>query len=185
MEHIVLFVLIHAFLTYLVHHQGRSFYVRRSDKCASPKVYDVGHMVLPDLHGSRMAHAMIEMMTLLPFVLAYAWNLDGFYRLFAIVVAIRWITTLVTILPKHKHCDDTAMGWFHFMHGHCYDKVFSGHFAASLLMAVMLYRSGNRVPAWALVAYQMIHALLILSVRNHYTIDLFVSIFVVMSVLAM
>ena len=184
MEHIVLFVLMHTCLTYLVYHQGRSFYANRIDKCASPKVYDIGHKVLPDLHGSRMAHATIEMMTLLPIVLAYAWNLKDFYRLFAIVVAIRWVTTLVTILPKHKHCDDTAMGFHNFMHGHCYDKVFSGHFAASLLMALMLYRSG-RVPAWALVAYQAVHALLIIAVRNHYTIDLLVSVFVVMTVLAM
>lgn len=185
MEHIVLFVLIHAFLTYLVHHQGRSFYVRRSDKCASPKVYDVGHMVLPDLSRNRWANVANDAMAVLPFVLAYAWNLPEFYRLFAFVVAIRWVTTLVTILPKHKHCNDATFAPSNYLFGHCYDKVFSGHFAASLLMAVMLYRSGNRVPAWGLVAYQTIHALLILSVRSHYTIDLLVSGFVVMSVLAM
>ena len=184
MERIVLFVLIHAFLTFLVHHQGRSFYQSRVDKCASPKVYDIGHKVLPDWSRSRLANVTNDAMALLPFVLAYVWNLPDYYRLFAFVLAIRWVTTLVTILPKHKHCDDAVgLAPSNYLFGHCYDKVFSGHFSASLLMALLLYRNGNRVPAWALVAYQVVHALLIISVRSHYTIDLLVSVFVVMAIL--
>lgn len=183
-DRFLLFVIVHAFATYLVHRQGRSFYQGRSEKCERPKVYDIGHRVLPDLSRSRLANVANDVMASVPFVLAYAWNMPDYYRLFATVLAIRWITTLVTILPKHKHCDDAAaLAPSNYLFGHCYDKVFSGHFAASLLLAMMLYRSGQ-FPTWALVAYEVVHALLIVSVRSHYTIDLMVSAFVVMTVLA-
>lgn len=184
-DRFLLFVIVHALATYLVHRQGRAFYQGRSEKCERPKVYDVGHKVLPDLSQSRLANIANDAMALLPFVLAYAWNLPDYYRLFAIVLAIRWFTTLVTILPKHKHCDDNAdLAPSNYLFGHCYDKVFSGHFSASLLFALMLYRSSGGVPWQALVAYELVHAFLIVSVRSHYTIDLIVSAFVVMTVLA-
>lgn len=95
------------------------------------------------------------------------------------------LTNLVTILPKDKECNPADYaGLKQLVLGHCYDKIYSGHFATATLFGILLLRVyPKQVSLWMVSLALVLYALLILATRAHYTIDLLVSVFVVMAVL--
>lgn len=173
-------------LSWHVHAQGKTFYESRREKCAAPKVYDVGHMILPDRSREksfRFVHDTI--LTWGPPVIATIYlrpELSLYSQYWLTIMAIRAAMTALTILPKYKNCDDTAFGWKNAIVGHCYDKIPSGHFAGMLLVTAMLVSKGTLGLPMAVVI-NGITAAIILSLRNHYTVDLAVSALVVAYVL--
>lgn len=170
-------------ISYLVHRNGSSYYKSRAEsgKCVYPKVYDLGHRYLPDLSQNKAALWMSDIMAIVPLVVCYVLGLDTFYKVWLAVMVFRWLTMSATILPRNKHCDDSSYGVYNLFIGHCYDKVFSGHFAATFLFSLVLYHAGvvTHIPALAL--YNGMHAWIILATRSHYTIDLIVAALVVFS----
>jgi hypothetical protein len=62
--------------------------------------------------------------------------------------------------------------------GGCYDKIFSGHFGITFLMTLLLYDNGY-INQFVAILVNFLNAILILLTRSHYTIDIIVSIFVV------
>jgi len=174
----------HVACSYWVSRTGRLFYGERMPMCQKPKVYDVGHKYLPDLSENACANALNDALAGMPLFLAFFLDMPDFYWFWIIIIAIRAITNTLTILPKDSNCDDSKFTAKNFLLGHCYDKIFSGHFATSLLFAVMVWRTLGISP-WILVPTLAGHAWLILAVRSHYTIDVLVSIFVVFAVIGM
>ena len=173
---------LHVACSYWVSETGRSFYGGRLPSCQRPKVYDVGHRYLPNLSQNACANALNDALAAAPLFLAYFWNMPEYYWFWIIIIAIRAIATTLTILPKDKSCDDSKFTLKNFVLGQCYDKIFSGHFATTLLFALMLWKTQGTSP-WILGPALVGHAWLILATRSHYTIDVFVSIFVVLAVI--
>jgi hypothetical protein len=172
---------LHVACSYWVSETGRTFYSDRTPACQRPKVFDIGHKYLPDLSENACANALNDALAAMPLVLAYFWDMPDFYWFWIVIIAVRAITNTLTILPKNKTCDDSELTWKHFAVGHCYDKIFSGHFATTLLFAVMLWKTQGVSP-WLLGPALAGHAWLILATRGHYTIDVVVSIFVVLAI---
>ena len=96
----------------------------------------------------------------------------GYY---AVIAMVRVVFTAVTILPKHKNCNDSEFGPLNLLTGHCYDKIFSGHFAVGVLLSLMLYDKGIVRNAPLLILLNFMNAWVILSLRFHYSIDLVVA----------
>ena len=147
---------------------GRRHY---EDRPCSVEVFDIGHQLLPQ----------IAVPPLLLMGLTYAWVpflsvaraseiLRSLSVQVAIVLALRAITTTVTVLPKSETCDSTGFGWSAVLNGACYDKVFSGHTAFAVLVSLALVNAGVW-PVWGGAVYSALVALVLLVSRGHYTVD--------------
>lgn len=179
-------VIIHVICSYSVVYFGKQFYSARLEKCPRPKVFDLAHKFLPNLSKSITLHLINDIIAGIFVVLPLFLNMTVFYLYWFLLVGIRGITNLVTILPKDKDCFDAnyTSGFKQLLTGHCYDKIYSGHFATAMLFGILLLRMyPNQVSLWMVIPALVCYALLILITRGHYTIDLIVSIFVVFAVL--
>jgi hypothetical protein len=172
-------------LSYLTHKNGSDFYTDRIKKNKiNPKVFDLGYKYLPNYTDNIYLLIIINLMCcgflLVHFGLGYD-ILNEYMYYFIIIMFIRLIMINVTILPKTKTCDNN-FNLKHTINGHCYDKIFSGHFASFLLLLVILYNKNiyTNIPVLFLVG--LFHAFLIILTRAHYTIDIIVAIFVVLFV---
>jgi hypothetical protein len=89
---------------------------------------------------------------------------------------IRSITIATTILPKNDTCDDT-LSFRTFFLGGCYDKIFSGHTATTLLLTLIYYRE-HIINLESLLSINIVNMFFIIATRAHYTVDVLLSIFV-------
>jgi hypothetical protein len=62
--------------------------------------------------------------------------------------------------------------------GGCYDKIFSAHFGITFLTTLILFDNGL-INNFIAILINLVNGMFILLSRNHYTIDIIVSIFVV------
>jgi len=169
---IVLFIIV--CLSYICHLTGKSFYNNTNNK---DDIYDISHMLLPDLYQSNYLHQILDFMALLPFIVFIFFRNDlllEFLAFLPIIYLIRSIFNNVTILPKYSNCDDSEYDLSNIFRGHCYDKIFSGHFAITVLFSFILYNY-NLFNLPTLILYNSFNILLILLTRSHYSIDLLVS----------
>jgi len=93
-----------------------------------------------------------------------------------VIMFIRSITIATTILPKNYNCDDT-LNFRSFFLGGCYDKIFSGHTATTLLLTLIYYRE-HIINLETLVGINLVNMFFIIATRAHYTVDVLLSIFV-------
>jgi hypothetical protein len=104
--------------------------------------------------------------------------LQEYLSYWIVIFMIRSVTTIVTILPKHKECkiEDKLI-----FVGGCHDKIFSGHFV-SVFLATILYLKNKWISMPILVLINIINSVSILLSRGHYTIDIIVAFFVTLFV---
>jgi len=183
---VILFIIINSYFSYLTHLNGTSFYDQRiKEKKIIPKVFDIGHKYLPNLTDNIHLLSIINFSAVLtPFIVHFLMGYDilpEFMYYFAIVYLIRIITINSTILPKQKMCMD-EFNFKSMFNGHCYDKIFSGHFASIFLLVLMVYKKNIFTNIPFLGIYLIINALSILMTRSHYTIDIIIASIVVMFV---
>jgi hypothetical protein len=95
-------------------------------------------------------------------------------------MVLRSFTILLTILPKYEECND-PFTWQSLFLGGCYDKIFSGHTSFVLLLTLMYYRE-HMINMPALYGINIFNILAILSTRSHYSIDVFIAIFVTITI---
>jgi hypothetical protein len=103
---------------------------------------------------------------------------DLLYHLGGLVFTLTLLRQFIiqmTILPKNTVCDikNTSM-----IRGGCYDKIFSGHFGITFLTTLVLLENGL-INKFIALLINLVNGIFILLSRNHYTIDIIVSIFVV------
>jgi hypothetical protein len=166
------------FAGYKVEQTGRRYYnTRVNNNKTNPKVYDVFHRILPDYYQYNYINHILTFAFLSPMVLSLP-LLSEFISFAIPVFLIRAVMNNLTILPKHKECPDTH--GLKLVNG-CYDKIFSGHFAAVLLACLLYVKHGYLSIPMAFVACA-VNALVILAVRGHYTNDIVVAFFVVLCV---
>jgi hypothetical protein len=178
-------ILIHVMCSYAVVYFGEQFYRDRFEKCPRPKVFDLTHKVLPNLSNHKVLHGLYDVIAAMLLVSPLVLNMTVFYLYWFLLVAIRGLTNLVTILPKDKDCNPADYaGLKQLFLGHCYDKIYSGHFATATLFGILLHQAyPKQVSLWMVISALVLYALLILATRAHYTIDLVVSVFAVLAVL--
>ena len=174
---IMLFMLIHIICTRFTYFTGIKHYEK------DVYIYDLGHSMLPNFSKDKIILFLKDCISVL--VLCFGFGvLTEFIEYFIVILVIRHLFTIVTVLPKTV-LDPNSKPWFqyyYYVKGHCYDKIFSGHFAISVLLSLILYKRGIVTNVNLLVFYNLLNAFLILSTHSHYTIDLLVSAVVVLLV---
>jgi hypothetical protein len=143
----------------------------------SSAIFDLAHKVLPDLH----TYGWISNILPLVLIVFMATRPDGFDMLktfmvlYLFVMALRVLTAVSTILPKHGSCKVDLKFLNIFAGGGCYDKIFSGHTATVTLLLLLLLKAKHitLTTFWLLM---LTNVIAILITRNHYTVDVILGI---------
>jgi hypothetical protein len=178
---LILSVFIIIFL--ITHHTcqitGKTFYEKRIENGKTkPKVYDIGHRILPNYSNTTLDFIVKDLFVVLGVIIPFllSGNLTAFKEYlsyYIVVILIRCLTINVTILPKIKdELNPIDMGY--------YDHIFSGHFATLFLATLIFYQYGVIKSPLILVSANLISTFIILTTRSHYTIDIIVSMAVVL-----
>lgn len=182
--------------SYLSHINGKNFYKKReNDKKTNQKVFDIGHKYIPDLsnyefyigNNKIILHNILDILIIIPliYILIYEKELRIYLIEYGLLIfLIRSIFILITILPKHKTCNDENYSFYNLFFGHCYDKIFSGHYALTLLMTILLFKKYPSILLYGII-YNIIISLLILSTRSHYTVDIFIAFIITIFIVKM
>ena len=185
---VMLFIIFHVFFVKSVFDFGENYYNKRIlQKKTKPKVFDLGHKYIPHTKNNYIHDFVLIlplMLLLLPLLPLFPSN-DGFiyeflYKLL-IIFTIRHFTNILTILPKINNEPKKELNNSDYIFGHCYDYIFSGHFA-SLLLFLLILNKYNLISLTLLIIFSIIYALLILALRFHYSIDIIVAFFVTLFV---
>lgn len=176
---LLLFFVINAFFVWYTHNTGKNFYEdRRKKGKTSAKVYDIGWRYIPDYSSVKWLDYLAQALIIIPPLCLRDDISREFYGYIFVVYLTRYFINVLTILPKHKSCDDSKLTITNFINGHCYDKIFSGHFASTVLLGYLLYSHKVLGPS-AIIGLNILNAVLIIMLRWHYTIDLVVAFLVV------
>lgn len=179
---IILLVIIQMTLSYNVYYMGNGFYESRiKNNKTKPKVFDIAYKYLPDLSDYKYLEYFIDILVAVPVILIFFFAKAEIYKQFSIsfllIHLLRSIFIHSTILPKTKdYVHNETYNLYNIIFGHCYDKIFSGHFATTIISSFFLFKSGIITNQLGLVLYNLILALALLLNRAHYTIDLLVAI---------
>jgi hypothetical protein len=175
----MILIIIHMFLAYNVHEQGKKYYDNRiKNRKIIPKVYDIGMKYIPDLSQEKILENIVNMIALiLPFMFGSK-VLIIYIQLSIYMYFIRHIFNMMTILPKDKKCKDDSFGLINYIFGHCYDKIFSGHFASACLVVLIAYDQKIIRNTWIWYIFLTMYAISLIAIRYHYTVDIAVSIVV-------
>jgi len=178
-----LYYIFHSYIDSSVQKIGHSFYtLREKDQKTNQKIYDISHKYLPDLSHLHWVSDIYTFSCLIPLVATGNINIIGEYiSYFILIMIIRDITTLSTILPKHKSCDLDKRPAISTFVGGCYDKMFSGHTSSVFLASLVYYKHGIITSIPILVGMNLVNILFILLGRGHYTIDVLLAPFIVLA----
>lgn len=135
-----------------------------------PTVFDIGYHLLPNLSKYEIiGHIYSGIFILIILYLANLW--EEFLGFLIPIILIRLLFIHITILPKHRSCNINEQNY---LFGGCYDKIFSGHFSIILLITLLL-KKYNYISLPSLILINMIHFLMLLVFRWHYTIDMVIA----------
>jgi hypothetical protein len=172
---VLLYIAIFALNKFNLYHletKSEKFYQKKENY---KKVQDIFHNLLPHIPDFEYAS---DILSGLVFAYLAIMNFELFYQLSGLIftlVLLRQFIIQITILPKNEACDIKHSSMFR---GGCYDKIFSGHFGITFLSTLILVDNGL-IHKLVAILINFVNALFILLSRNHYTIDIIVSIFVV------
>jgi hypothetical protein len=163
--------------TYITNWLGKEFY---ESEFRVNSVFDLFHEYTPDFHKFEFLINIIPFAILgclffcglpLDSIKEFAWKL-------LLIYVIRALTVITTILPKHEKCnyEISTFSLTTFLGG-CYDKVFSGHMALTLLGTLIYYRE-KYISFSSFALINIVEAVLIILTRAHYTIDVFLAILI-------
>ena len=163
-------LLIIALSSYVTDELGIWFYEKRNEN----KIFDLIHEFTPDFHEYGGIVNLIPFLFLATFLFTKGNLIWEFAEKFLILIFLRSITLFFTILPKHENCSK-RFDWSTCFVGQCYDKIFSGHTALTLLAALLLNRGGY-IPTWLGFLFVSLEILFILLTRSHYSVDVLFAI---------
>ena len=130
---------------------------------------------------------------LILFLLPYFQNLKSLkslgdvFKLGSIFIGIRVITSTVTEIPSsNPECDkiNSKLKFYHYIVGHCFDKIFSGHTSLTLLLVLIAYNNNlikfNKY--LILQILQILYAFFLIAIKGHYSVDVFLSYIIVIPI---
>ena len=149
------------------------------DKCEDDKLPDLFHLYLPDCKQYYMYVETFYIMIIVGSVI-YSMtqsNICVWYEIVCLLILfsmIKLICSIVTILPDPSGICETKKTL-----GDCDELMPSGHMATLLIIMFCLWPTmSDQIKVVYILAVSM-YAIGILSVKNHYTIDIMMSFFVV------
>ena len=154
-------------------------------------IYDVGHEYLPNLRYENEFYNEIltyirHFIAGLPVIIALitlSWeNKTNFVIDLAILYTIRMISNNLTILPSIRPC---VRNENKLRIGGCCDLMFSGHTLSCLIASLYIIYYVNDNYTSLLLVFNLVNQFIILSSRRHYTDDVFLAWFVVLTVFFM
>lgn len=147
---------------------------RHYDMDENKDIFDFGHILLPRWRVRPFEILLLESLPLLSvFIRGVGPVLDAlpdFMYVFGWVLLLRILTTVSTILPRDDECDADHFGIKQVIGGFCFDKIFSGHTAFSVVVAMTMVKHGIWSPGLAWI-YPLWMGLYLLLTRGHYTVD--------------
>jgi len=176
MKHYLILLILLIFTMYITHYLDNNtekYYMSRINKY--PKVYDIGHKYLPNLYNYEYVSNYYVLLFII--IILFLPIFKEFIGFIIPILFLRLIIINLTILPKHKDCDINIKNLF----GGCYDKIFSGHYATTFLISLLLWKH-KYISFILLFIINIIAALLILVTRSHYTIDIVLAFFITLFV---
>jgi len=174
---IVIYLLVCKKVFHRLENKSEIFFENIKSKQKS-KVYDIIHTNLP---STRKLMTIVDATPFILLVVILFIDVNLFYNIMGFLVTIlifRMFIIHITILPKDKKCDIKKSS---LLSGGCYDKIYSGHFSAVFMCLLSLYMS-KYINLFTLLSLSTIFALLIITSRSHYTIDIFVAFLIVVVV---
>lgn len=170
-----LITIVNKYNLYNIEIKSEKFYKNKENY---KKIQDIFHNIMPHLDIFEYASDILFVCVLIYLIIINYQLLYTFFGFGFTILVIRQLVMRMTILPKNEKCniENTSC-----IRGGCYDKIFSAHFAAIFLMTLIMYDNGiiNTISA---ILLNSLNGFFILISRNHYTIDIIVSIFVVILV---
>lgn len=135
--------------TKISYDEGKTHYQQYEKQDMS--INDAGHQLLPDWGAHHRAKDMLLLVFLAPLGLAALlgdWKVvsaivPAFIGHFLVLSLLRSITSIATVMPKSRQCQvPPKMSPYYYAVGHCYDKMFSGHFSFGLLLTLLYFKYG-------------------------------------------
>ncbi len=137
---------------------------------------------IPNFSNNRICNYIIDYMIffwLAPVILYGNNNLKRFfYRFTSIIFFMRALTKFFTIIPSQdNNCSNDIKNIDCYIRGYCNDKIFSGHTALTLISLLIIIDNKLIDPNfnYLLVFSHLIYVFLILSTKNHYSVDVILS----------
>ena len=174
---IVIYILVCKKVFHRLENKSEIFFENIKSKQKS-KIYDIIHNNLP---STRKLMTIVDATPFILLVVIFFIDVNLFYNIMGFLVTIlifRMFIIHITILPKDKKCDIKKSS---VLNGGCYDKIYSGHFSAVFTCLLSLYMS-KYINLFTLLSLSIIFALLIITSRSHYTIDVIVAFLIVIIV---
>lgn len=169
---VIILIIIQLIFVYLCYRNGKNFFSERERQGkTTQKIFDISHKFLPNYSDNDTLHILLNIIIFSPLVI-YPSIIGEFLSYIIPILLFRYITTNTTILPKTKNCNDENFKLINLINGHCYDKIFSGHFACSVIISLLLYHDKLIQNTFILSFYNLLSAYLLLITRAHYTVDL-------------
>jgi len=154
---------------YWTYHLGKSFYATPTEN----EIFDLFHSVTPDLQELKKYNDIIAILSIGSLIFFPALITEILDKIL-LIMFLRSITILSTILPRYKNREDHEFKWASFLRGHEYDKIFSGHTAVVLLIALIMHREAI-ISLPFLVLVNGLNITLILVTRSHYSVDVVIA----------
>lgn len=162
-------------------------YKMKNNSCKEP-LPDLLHNILPDLSNSNyfmIDDILIALVTIYFLYIRYP-DFEIFKDwliLYCSIMFLRLITMSVTNLPKpSKKCstDDKSL-FLRILSGGCNDLIFSGHTVCMLLLLLFISESFSVIGKLVITLFALGFSLLVISLRNHYTVDVLLSWYITIS----
>ena len=157
MNIIILFILVKLFHLYSI------LKLKRSNE-----IYDLGHRVLPVLPSCfKIVPDMIVAILFLWSVILYRQNVTPLFTAYITVTLLRVVCMHMTVLPPVKSYECTNR------HPVDQDYMFSGHTSMTVMSLLFIAAVSEKTLYVPLTLIGLVQMLTIISLRNHYTIDVF------------
>jgi hypothetical protein len=166
-------ILIHSKLANFVYRKGMSI-----NLIERPPLYDLVQESFPNLQAYRIIPEILHVIPIIALVICIVWFkhkdcLCEFLVKHGILMFLRSIFFSVTLLP-----DSSGMCQLSNHLGGCFDLIFSGHSTISFLCTLLLCKHYplHKEIKWSLHLNNLLTCFLIILCRNHYTIDVVISL---------
>ena len=175
---ILLAIIIHIYVNYVTHNRIINTITDHKQK----PLFDIIHANTQNLTKYKYIPDYLAFVFLFPLIYTRDYDcINMFLKIGAIIVILRSLSILVTDLPKSdENCKQNKLKNYNLFFGHCYDKMFSGHAALTLLALLTLYYHNkiNHNQMTVLIFFHILYSFLIIITRSHYTVDVLISYFI-------
>ena len=188
MDNIVLFILFIIFLI-LDYNIGCEIDEKAKNNNYKSQLRDILHENLPDMSNSSAYDDILILLTAMLFFYLYGFkHIKDFVILFLIIWTLRLITISVTILPNpniHNN-NEKRPKYMRIFCGGCNDLIFSGHMSLMLLLLLYISKSvPSIIGKVGILIYALLYSIVILLLRNHYTVDIVLAWFITIATYAL